>query len=101
MNSKQRSEIEEAKEAALKVLLRNARGPYRSLPRTAGWGYPEPYTRDLLISSLGILVSGDERLITTLRRVLLTLAQNQSRLGCIPALVHDPEERATSDTTPL
>jgi hypothetical protein len=101
MNSKQRAQVEEAKKAALKVLLHNARGPYRSLPRTAGWGYPEPYTRDLLISSLGILVSGNERLIKTLRRVLVTLAKNQSRLGLIPALVHDPEERATSDTTPL
>lgn len=101
MNSKQRSQVEEAKKAALKVLLHNARGPYRSLPRTAGWGYPEPYTRDLLISLLGILVSGNERLIRTLRRVLVTLAKNQSQLGLIPALVHDPEERATSDTTPL
>ncbi len=101
MNSKQRAQVEEAKKAALKVLLHNARGPYRSLPRTAGWGYPEPYTRDLLISSLGILVSGNERLIKTLRRVLVTLAKNQSRLGLIPSLVHDPEERATSDTTPL
>jgi hypothetical protein len=101
MNSKQRAQVEEAKKAALKVLLHNARGQYRSLPRTAGWGYPEPYTRDLLISSLGILVSGNERLIKTLRRVLVTLAKNQSRLGLIPALVHDPEERATSDTTPL
>ncbi len=101
MNSKQRAQVEEAKKAALKVLLHNARGPYGSLPRTAGWGYPEPYTRDLLISSLGILVSGNERLIKTLRRVLVTLARNQSQLGLIPSLVHDREERATSDTTPL
>lgn len=101
MNSKQREQIEEAKKAAIEVLLHNARGPYGSLPRTAGWGYPEPYTRDLLISSLGIFVSGNERLLKTLRRVLVTLAKNQSQLGLIPSLVHDPEERATSDTTPL
>ena len=28
-------------------------GPIEGLPRTAGWGYPEPYTRDLMISALG------------------------------------------------
>jgi len=101
MNLKQHEQIERAKEAALEVLLNNSRGPYRSLPRTAGWGYPEPYTRDLLISSLGILTCGNEKLISILRRVLVTLAKNQSRLGLIPSLVHDPQERATSDTTPL
>lgn len=93
--------VEQAKEAALEVLLHNARGPFRSLPRTAGWGYPEPYTRDLMISSLGILVSGNDRLIRILRRVLETLAENQSVRGHIPSLVHDPEDRGASDTTPL
>ena len=42
--------IEQAKEAALQILLHNAQGPFQGLPRTAGWGYPEPYTRDLMIS---------------------------------------------------
>ena len=93
--------VEQAKEAALEVLLHNARGPFRSLPRTAGWGYPEPYTRDLMISSLGILASGNERLIRSLRRVLETLAKNQSQRGHISSLVHDPEDRGASDTTPL
>jgi len=31
----------------------------------------------------------------------MTLAKNQSRLGHIPSLVHDPENRGASDTTPL
>jgi len=93
--------VEEAKRAAIEVLLRNARGPFQGLPRAAGWGYPEPYTRDLMISALGILASGNERLIYSLRRVLETLAKNQSRLGHIPSLVHDPEDRGASDTTPL
>ena len=53
-------EIEDAKKAALEVLLHNAHGPYHGLPRTAGWGYPEPYTRDLIISILGIAVSDNE-----------------------------------------
>jgi hypothetical protein len=93
--------ISRAKKAAIGVLLHNSRGPFKGLPRTAGWGYPEPYTRDLLISSLGVLASGNERLIKTLRHVLETLAKNQSQLGHIPSLVHDGEDRGASDTTPL
>jgi len=101
MNRRDKELIEQAKEAANKVLLHNMHGPYHGLPRTAGWGYPEPYTRDLLISSLGILVSGNKKLIQSLRRVLETLAKNQSPLGHIPSLAHDPEDRGASDTTPL
>jgi len=93
--------VQEAKAEALAVLLHNMHGPYRGLPRTAGWGYPEPYTRDLMISSLGVLASGHKKLIASLRRVLEVLAGNQTRLGHIPSLVHDPEDRGASDTTPL
>ncbi len=90
-----------AKEAALEVLRHNRRGPCRGLPRTAGWGYPEPYTRDLMISALGILVSGDLKLVAALRRTLEMLARHQSTRGHIPSLVHDPEDRGASDCTPL
>ena len=93
--------VEKAKRAALDVLLHNMHGPCDGLPRTAGWGYPEPYTRDLMISSLGILASGNQRLTSSLRHVLETLARNQSPRGLIPGLVHDPEDRTSSDTTPL
>ena len=93
--------ITEAKEAAIQVLLHNLHGPYRGLPRTAGWGYPEPYTRDLLIAGLGALVSGNRKLIASLRHVLEVLAKNQSPHGHISSLVHDPEDRGASDTTPL
>jgi len=93
--------IERARDAALKVLLHNAHGPFRRLPRTAGWGYPEPYTRDLMICSLGVLVSGNSKLIRCLRRVLETAGRNQSLRGHIPSLVHDPEDRGASDCTPL
>jgi hypothetical protein len=93
--------VDEAKHAALQILLHNSHGPYHGLPRTAGWGYPEPYTRDLMISSLGILASGNERLVYSVRRVLETLARNQSPLGHIPSLAHDKENRGASDTTPL
>ena len=50
--------VAEAKAAAREVLRHNARGPCHGLPRTAGWGYPEPYTRDLMIAALGILATG-------------------------------------------
>ena len=51
--------IEQAKDAALQILLHNSVGPFQGLPRTAGWGYPEPYTRDLMISALGFLATGN------------------------------------------
>ena len=92
---------QEAKLAAREVLRHNASGPFEGLPRTAGWGYPEPYTRDLLIAALGIFASGDLALLGSLRRVLETLARTQSPRGQMPSLVHDPEDRGASDTTPL
>lgn len=101
MSKERHPSVEETKRAAIQVLLHNARGPHQGLPRTAGWGYPEPYTRDLLIAALGILTTDNEELIVTLRRVLETLARNQSRLGLIPSLVHDADDRGASDTTPL
>jgi hypothetical protein len=93
--------VDKAVHAALEVLRHNVRGPDGLLARTAGWGYPEPYTRDLMIAAPGILVSGDAELIAALRRVLETLARNQSPRGHIPGLVNDPEDRGSSDTTPL
>ncbi|MFH1883273.1 MAG: amylo-alpha-1,6-glucosidase [Planctomycetota bacterium] len=101
MNKQQQALVSKAKEAALQVLLHNNHGAYRNLPRTAGWGYPEPYTRDLMICSLGVLTTQNKRLLKSLRRVLETLAKNQSELGHIPSLVHDPQDRGSSDTTPL
>ncbi len=101
MNSQDKHEIEKAKQAAIEVLLHNRRGIVRGLPRTAGWGYPEPYTRDLMIATLGIAVSGNKKLLESQRRVLKTLARNQSKLGHIPSLVNNREDRGASDTTPL
>ncbi|HTN69358.1 MAG TPA: glycoside hydrolase 100 family protein [Dysgonamonadaceae bacterium] len=95
------NEIEEARKAALEVLLHNAHGPFQSLPRTAGWGYPEPYTRDLMISILGIGVSDNPILLKSIRKVLEALAKNQTKHGHIPSLVHDKDDRGASDTTPL
>jgi hypothetical protein len=93
--------IEQAKEAALNILLHNAQGPFEGLPRTAGWGYPEPYTRDLMISSLGFLATGNEQLADALERTLVSLASNQTVHGHIPSLAHDPANRGSSDSTPL
>jgi len=94
-------EIKEATKAALEVLLHNAHGPYMGLPRTAGWGYPEPYTRDLMFSIFGIAVSGNIKLLESVRKVLETLAMNQTDHGHITSLVHDKDDRGASDTTPL
>jgi len=101
LDEKSLASIEQAKEAALQILLHNAQGPYQGLPRTAGWGYPEPYTRDLMISSLGILATGNEQLADALRRTLVALASNQTPHGHIPSLAHDPANRGSSDSTPL
>ena len=90
MRHGRRDPVAEARQAALEVLLHNAVGPYLGLPRAAGWGYPEPYTRDLMISAPGILVSGSQKLIARLRRVLEVLARNRSPLGHIPSLAHVP-----------
>ena len=93
--------IDRAARAARQVLMHNRRGPCNGLPRTAGWGYPEPYTRDLLISGLAALVTRDRLLMSTLRKVLMTLAKNRSTRGHMPSLVHDRNDRGASDTTPL
>jgi hypothetical protein len=94
-------EIEDARKAAVEVLLHNAEGPFHGLPRAAGWGYPEPYTRDLMFSILGIAVSDNQELTESIRKVLKTLAKNQTERGHIPSLVHDKEDRGASDSTPL
>ena len=101
MNKSDKALITRAKEAAVKVLLHNAHGPYKGLPRTAGWGYPEPYTRDLMVSSLGILLTRNTKLIKSLQKTLETAARNQSPQGHIPSLVHDRDDRGSSDCTPL
>jgi hypothetical protein len=101
MESSSRQKIEAARQMAVKVLLHNREGPYAGLPRTAGWGYPEPYTRDLMISILGIGVTDNQPLLASIKRVLETLANNQTEHGHIPSLVHDPDDVGASDTTPL
>jgi len=99
-DEKSQISIKQAKDAALNILLHNAQGPYQGLPRTAGWRYPEPYTRDLMISTLGFLAMGHAKLADALERTLVALANNQSPLGHIPSLAHDPSNRGSSDSTP-
>jgi hypothetical protein len=93
--------VDQAVAAAREVLVNNLCGPCQGLPRTAGWGYPEPYTRDLLLSSLAALVTQEEALLASLRGVLETLARHQGPLGQMPSLVHEPDNLGASDTTPL
>lgn len=93
--------VRAAKEAAIEVLIHNSYKSRTGLPRTAAWGYPEPYTRDLMLSALGVLVSGNDGLADRLGDVLVALAKNQSPLGHIPGLANDPGDRGASDTTPL
>jgi len=94
-------DLKQARDAAVKVLLHNKKGPHKGLPRTAGWGYPEPYTRDLMLSTLGIAHCNNKELINAWKKTFECLADNQTRLGHIPSLAHDSEERGASDTTPL
>lgn len=94
-------EIEKARNAAIEVLEHNASGPYYGLPRAAGWGYPEPYTRDLMICVPGILSVESKRLKNAMVKVFQTIQRNQTPLGHVPSLVHDSEDRGASDTTPL
>jgi len=101
MKTEDKKEIEEARKAAMEVLLHNAHGPFHGLPRTAGWGYPEPYTRDLMFSILGIAVSGNKKLLDSIRKVLETLAKNQTAHGHVTSLVHNKDDRGASDSTPL
>ena len=97
MNIQNQTEVSLAKKAALEVLLHNMHGPFQGLPRTAGWGYPEPYTRDLMISILGIAVSGNKELLKSIRKTLETLAKNQTPRGIFRrwCTTRTTEDRAT------
>jgi hypothetical protein len=54
-----------------------------------------------MFSVFGIAVSGNQKLLESLRKVLETLAKNQTEHGHIPSLVHDKDDRGSSDSTPL
>jgi len=101
MNADDIEKIAKAKQAAVEVLQHNAHGPFQGLPRTAGWGYPEPYTRDLMLSLPGVAVCGNSELLAGMGQVLKTLAAHQTEHGHITSLVHDSIDRGASDTTPL
>jgi hypothetical protein len=54
-----------------------------------------------MLSVFGIAVSENTKLLESIRKVLETLAKNQTEHGLIPSLVNDRENRGSSDTTPL
>ncbi len=95
------NDFSEARAAAIEVLQYNLEGPFGGLPRTAGWGYPEPYTRDMMLSSFGFLTLEDGEITRSVRTILETLAAHQAPLGQIPSLANDPHDLGSSDTTPL
>jgi len=101
LTKEQLKTIGSAEKAAQAILVQNSDGPYDHLPRTAGWGYPEPYTRDLLFSILGIAVTKNAQLYGSIKRVMKVLAANQTQHGHIPSIVDDPKNLGASDTTPL
>ena len=70
--------VVQAAQAARDVLAHNLHGACGGLPRTAAWGYPEPYTRDLLLSSLAALVTQDAELMESLRCRLYSLLSTHS-----------------------
>jgi hypothetical protein len=101
MNANEQAIIDEAETAARRVLHYNIDHSETRLMRTAAWGYPEPYTRDLMLAALGMLVAGDDQFVDVIRRTLIMLAENQTGLGHITSLAHDPNDLGSSDTTPL
>jgi hypothetical protein len=54
-----------------------------------------------MFSIFGICTTNNQILLDSVRNVLETLAKNQTEHGHIPSLVHDKEDRGSSDTTPL
>lgn len=61
--------------------------------------YTALYSRDIGISSLGILASGDTELLESLKRSLTSLAQAQSKLGQLP-FYYKPEDNRKQWRTP-
>ncbi|MCU0286069.1 MAG: amylo-alpha-1,6-glucosidase [Acidobacteria bacterium] len=111
MNKKLKKKVAEAKKAAIQVLLHNFKlDDPAALPMASSWGYFEAYTRDILISLLGIITLEKEdyedeinyqKMIDKLHLVLKTLAQNQTEHGHITSIVDEKNNRGSSDTTPL
>lgn len=101
MKRKKNLSLKRVRDSALSVLRHNFPEEPDNHPRTAAWGYPEPYTRDLMVSSLGVMASGDDDLISSVRSILKALAENQSSHGLVPGLVDNPEDLGASDTTSL
>lgn len=50
---------------------------------------------------MGIVTTEYRVLLDSIRKVLETLAKNQTQKGLIPSLVHDKKDLGASDTTPL
>jgi hypothetical protein len=87
-------ETRTAHEQAVQVLHRCAT-PQGFRASGLAAGYPQIWSRDSAITSLGALVTGDPQLIAAARASLLTLGAHQSRTGLVPLNV-DPDSHAVS-----
>ena len=66
-----------------------------------GMGISGAVNKGFDVFILRIAVSENQKLIESIRRVLEILAINQTEHGPIPSLVHDEEDRRSSDTSSL
>jgi glycogen debranching enzyme len=74
--------LSEAREGALEI-LRECSTPMGFKASALAGGYPQVWARDAAITSLGALLSGDDRLVDCVRASLDTLGGHQSELGMI------------------
>lgn len=88
--------IDECYARSLKLLLKNSRGhgviAAARTKKTVDRNYASIFGRDAAICSLGMVASGDKRLIRHAKKGLLTLARFQAPNGQIPKYVK-PEKR--------
>jgi glycogen debranching enzyme len=74
--------LSEARDRALEV-LRECVTPMGFKASALAGGYPQVWARDSAITSLGALLTGEDRLIECVRASLDTLGRHQSELGMI------------------
>jgi len=84
--------IEQAYQKSLELMKKNST-PYGFVAasrsdKALARGYFAIFSRDSMISSLGALSSGDERLIDTAKKSLVLLANNSDKRGRIPFSVN-------------
>ncbi|HEU5360944.1 MAG TPA: glycoside hydrolase 100 family protein [Candidatus Deferrimicrobiaceae bacterium] len=91
--------IEECYRKSVELLLRNSspHGVYASAssPKAEGRNYRTVFGRDASICALGMVASGESRLLRAARAGLVTLARFQAKNGQIPNYVRPEKREAT------